>query len=642
MSRKFALLSLCVLLACSVLPSLALQGATTTSGANSAVVPPLVNFSGLLTDQNGKPLSGLVGVTFALYKEVQGGAPLWQETQNVQADKIGHYSVVLGSTASRGIPATLFASGEARWVGVQPQGQPEQPRVLMMSVPYAMKAVDAETIAGLPPSAFVRAAAPTTSAEQSETTTSKTASADPLSANISGAGVQNYVPLWMDNNGTLGDSIVYQSGTGSKAKLGINTTNPASMLDIKGGSTVRGLFALPASGSATASKSFNSQAMKVTASVFNSGTATAVPQSFQWQAEPVGNNTANATASLNLLFAQGTNKVAETGFNIANNGVISFAANQTFPGTGTLTSVGSGAGLTGGPITQSGTLSVATGGIVNKMLQNPFLTINPGGGMAGGGKILLGGSATLGLTSCNSSQILEYVSGAWTCVNIPVGSINQVAAGTDIIVNNPGGPGVTVNLDTSKVPQLATSNVFANEQFINSTSYGMSITPASGYTGMYIYPSGADGWGIDLLAGTAGSYVGLSAYDFQFPLIAVTSTGPHAVSAQNSNPVVGASGVYGQVYGSTTNQLYGVFGNNNGSNSGAGVYGQDAISGTRSVIGSALGVGAGVWGDGGTSGNVGVIASTDNNWAMLAENNSANSYYLDRRQYQYLGIPLVG
>jgi hypothetical protein len=66
-----------------------------------------------------------------------------------------------------------------------------------------------------------------------------------------------------------------------------------------------------------------------------------VTQTFQWQAEPVGNDTDTAAGSLNLLFGQGTAKPAETGFYIASNGQINFATGQTFPGVGTVTSVGS-------------------------------------------------------------------------------------------------------------------------------------------------------------------------------------------------------------------------------------------------------------------------------------------------------------
>ena len=74
----------------------------------SGVVPNLINYSGVLTDSTGKPLSGIVGVTFLLYKDQQGGAPLWMATQNVQPNKYGHYTVQLGSTTSQGLPRRSF------------------------------------------------------------------------------------------------------------------------------------------------------------------------------------------------------------------------------------------------------------------------------------------------------------------------------------------------------------------------------------------------------------------------------------------------------------------------------------------------------------------------------------------------------
>ena len=144
MTRVRIHLSVYLLLICCVLPLMA-QNAVS---ANS-VVPGTVKFTGTLNDPNGKPLTGTVGVTFLLYKEQSGGAPLWMETQNVQADKNGRYSVMLGSTTSHGIPADAFAAGEARWIGVQPSGQAEQPRVELGSVPYALKAADAQTLGGL-------------------------------------------------------------------------------------------------------------------------------------------------------------------------------------------------------------------------------------------------------------------------------------------------------------------------------------------------------------------------------------------------------------------------------------------------------------------------------------------------------------
>src|SRR5262249_34331665 len=138
-----------------------------------SVIPAMVRFTGTLADADHKPLAGTIGVTFSLYTEQAGGTPLWTETQNVEADKNGHYSVLLGSTTAHGIPADAFMAGEARWLGIQPSGQSEHPRVMLAAVPYAMKAHDAETINGLPASAFVLAA-PAPSADASGPTPNPT------------------------------------------------------------------------------------------------------------------------------------------------------------------------------------------------------------------------------------------------------------------------------------------------------------------------------------------------------------------------------------------------------------------------------------------------------------------------------------
>lgn len=68
-----------------------------------STVPTLVNFNGTVTDGNGHPLSGVHGVTFFLYKDSDGGSPLWMETQNVQADSRGHYSVMLRDRMKAGV-----------------------------------------------------------------------------------------------------------------------------------------------------------------------------------------------------------------------------------------------------------------------------------------------------------------------------------------------------------------------------------------------------------------------------------------------------------------------------------------------------------------------------------------------------------
>ena len=88
-----------------------------------------------------------------------GGAPLWQETQTVVVDADGRYTLLLGATLPEGLPLELFASGEARWLGrrFERPGEAEQARVLLASVPYALKASDADTLGGRPPSAYLLA-----------------------------------------------------------------------------------------------------------------------------------------------------------------------------------------------------------------------------------------------------------------------------------------------------------------------------------------------------------------------------------------------------------------------------------------------------------------------------------------------------
>src|SRR5579863_1993573 len=78
------------------------QTAAPNSNLASTQVPRLIKFSGTAQDETHKPVSGTVGITFSLYKDQQGGSPLWVETQNVQADAAGHYTALLGSASADG------------------------------------------------------------------------------------------------------------------------------------------------------------------------------------------------------------------------------------------------------------------------------------------------------------------------------------------------------------------------------------------------------------------------------------------------------------------------------------------------------------------------------------------------------------
>jgi hypothetical protein len=335
-----AMLVVCLFLAPAVLAqqeagSLNQTNSAAAPSVSTAVVPQLIEFNGTLLDADERPMTGMTGVTFALYSEQTGGASLWMETQNVKPDANGNYTVLLGAASKGGVPAELFATGEARWLGIQVEQRPELPRVLLVSVPYALKAGDAQTLGGLPPSAFVLAAPPTANASATgrsdATSVSPFVLAAPPTANAAsatgGSEAASVSPATSSDVTTTG-------GTVDTIPLFTTATNVQNSLLTQTGTTainVVGKLNLPALGTATVGAGFNSRPQDFVASVFNSSTAKAVPQTFQWQAEPLNNDKSTATGTLNLLYASGTATPAETGLKIANNGQITFAAGQTFP-----------------------------------------------------------------------------------------------------------------------------------------------------------------------------------------------------------------------------------------------------------------------------------------------------------------------
>ena len=220
-------LSPCCAVAISFLALVVVSATAQTSPSNSETtsasvqVPRLIRFTGVAKDETGKPMSGVLGITFALYQDEQGGAPLWLETQNVQADTNGHYTIMLGSDKPEGLPLDLFTSGEARWLGVKAQGQPEQPRVLLVSVPYAIKAHEAETLSGRSISDFVLA-------NDTKTLSARAGNNQPSS---NGAGSPSLTPTNGPTNfaGSNTTQIVGVTQTGTGTGLSATATTHAAV-----------------------------------------------------------------------------------------------------------------------------------------------------------------------------------------------------------------------------------------------------------------------------------------------------------------------------------------------------------------------------------------------------------------------------
>lgn len=357
------------------------------SQAAGTTVPRLLSFSSVVNDSLGKPVSGPISVTFSLFAEQEGGTPLWSETQVAEADTQGKYTVFLGATNPAGLPLELFTTGAARWLAIEPvpPAAIERSRVLLVGVPYAFKAADADTLGGKPASAYLTTESQTPSSAASTGAPAQTivVPATAVTSALAGTGTTDYVPLWTSST-ELGDSILFQSGTAME---------------------VKGTLELPALGTATSSTGYDSEPLDLFASVYSSTSKAAVAQHFRWEAEPVSNDTSSPSGKVDLLYASGTGTPAETGLSISSKGLITFAPGQTLPAV-------SGNETVTGNVSASQLISTIAQGTapmkVTSTTQVTNLNASLLGGKAASAFQPAGSYATLGVNSFAGTQ---YISG---------------------------------------------------------------------------------------------------------------------------------------------------------------------------------------------------------------------------------------
>lgn len=277
-------------------------------------VPHLLRFEGVLKDASGTPLAGLQKVTFSIYEEEVGGAPLWEEIHDLQLDGDGRYSVLLGQKHPEGLPVRIFAGGQARWLAIRAHGPavPERPRILLVSVPYALKAEEAERLAGKSLQDFVLVEQLKSPEERTRLGLEPSTTAATVFSKVESP---NQYPAQSSTacDPALGYACLNSTNIFQSSPLGTEVTQVLHSVD----------SATPASG-------FPSNSLEFRASAYNSSQSAPESQRFLWQAEPLGNNSSSPSARLNLLFAKGTGSPAPTGLSFLPDGTINFVPQQTF------------------------------------------------------------------------------------------------------------------------------------------------------------------------------------------------------------------------------------------------------------------------------------------------------------------------
>ncbi len=546
-----------------------------TASVSAQTPPPLVRFAGVVPASAGAVPGSTATLTFAVYADQQGGTPLWTETQTVTLDAEGRYAVVLGATQPAGLPVELFTSGEARWLGVTVAQGPEAPRVLLVSVPYALKAADATTVAGKPLSAFVLAGDKTGTGADGLTYVNTQA----LSTGLQGAGgpvqtgnvgTPNYLGMFTDAT-DLGNSVLYQSPT--NAYLGVNTTAPLAPFHVVAGSAPAAFFdvysptltALPvvyraARGTPTAPSAVQTgdilgglAVRGFGASVFSAGGRGQVAflAAENWTDSAQGtalviktNPTGTAGAPLERL------RVTPAG----NVGIGTTIPGQLLSVAGTIEST------TGGVKFPDGTLQT-TAATVNSSLGNSAFGISSlaanttGGNNTAFGDYTLAANTTGNYNTANGFQALQQnttgaantATGAWALWSNTTGTENTATGSQALYQNTTGNANTASGYQALLSNTTGTWNTATGFVALGANTTGAQNT-ATGAGALQLNTTGswntATGWQA-LVANTTGNYntaSGYQALNFNTTGAANTASGYQALAANTTGTWNTASG----------------------------------------------------------------------------------------------------
>lgn len=340
-----------------------------------AQVPQLLTYQGRLTERNGDPFTGTHTVVFRVYDAETSGRKLWEESHAVTLSRAdnGIFSIILGSLTS----LNDLDFNQPLWLSLEIDGEGEMsPRQRLTAVGYAM---NADTLDGLDSAQFLRAG----------TSLVVKPSTDPAE-NARLIDVQNAAGMTRFNVDLEGDVSVAGnlavSGTITGASLtGGTVTSVDSGAGLTGGPvTTSGTLAVGAGTGITVNA--DDIAVKLSS----------------------GAGLAADTDGLSLLRTCSDGQLLKWTASTSSWGC---AADANAGGTGSVTSVDSGAGLTGGPVTTSGALAVGAGTGITVNADDVAIKLASGAGLS------VDSSGLSVLRTCGNGELLKWntTSSVWEC-----------------------------------------------------------------------------------------------------------------------------------------------------------------------------------------------------------------------------------